>query len=341
MNCFERFKKKMELCGGSLREERIISSRNLVEAVFQDDAAIVKGIYFWKLNLTSYDKECEIGIRFYNRKFSQANGDLVNFQTLMSTPIVVGDVLYDGVNKEYWICTESFNIDNIHYQGKLTKCNWILKWQLEDGTIVSYPCQDMNSTQYNSGETPNRLYTIASSQHLLTLPCDENTVELCSPMRFYLTKSKKNPITYIVSQNDTTSYNYGKGLCKVTVTEHPKDSVNDRPDLGICDYREVGQVENTTTSQIVYETLSIKSGGDSQTFKAKFFNSDGSEMNGVTPKWEIICDFKDKLEVIESGNEIRIGIDNDDYIDEEFSLVLTDITDNNQSNLIIKIDSIL
>ena len=106
----------------------------------------------------------------------------------------------------------------------------------KDGTILEYPCYDMNSTQYNSGEQPNKNFVIGSSQHMITLPCDENTVELSTPQRFYLDKATVNPTTFIVTQNDTTSHNYGKkGLVKVTVYEHPNNPSVDRPDLGICD----------------------------------------------------------------------------------------------------------
>lgn len=342
MDCFDRFKKKMELSGNSLKNEFLLNSRNLMEQVFHDDVSIGEHIYIWKLGLTSYQNEKEISIRFYKRKFSNANGDTVQFQTLRNTPIEVGDVLFDLSNEIYWICTEVFNIDNIHYQGKLTECNWLLKWQLQDGTIVEYPCQDMNSTQYNSGETGNRLLTIGTSQHMLTLPYDENTGSLSSPQRFYLDKNKRNPTTYIVAQNDTTSYNYGKGLCKVTVSQCAENSKSDRPDLGICDYIDV--LNNTSNfsalSKIIYDTNIIKSGGDAQKFIAEFYSENGEKID-ISPTWEIICDFKKYLEVKESDNEIMIGIDNDDYIDEEFKLILSDGTNETQSSLIIKIDSLL
>ena len=240
MQCLDRFNKRMNLSGGSLREEYIYNTRELLKETFADDPSFVSGVYFWKLGLKEYQYEPCIKIRLYNRSYSAANGVVVKFQTLYDTPIIVGDIIYDSNKDEYLICTEAFDIDGINYKGKFTLCNWILKWQKSDGTILEYPCYDMNSTQYNSGEQANQHFTVGSSQHMLTLPSDENTIALSSPQRFYLDKNMDNPTSFIVTQNDTTSCNYGKkGLVKVTVYEYPNNTETDRPDLGICDYIDI------------------------------------------------------------------------------------------------------
>lgn len=349
MNCFEKFKKKMELSGGSLRNENIDNSKKLLEETFADDASYTKGIYLWELGLKSYEDKESIGIRLYKRSFSNANGVSMKFQTLINTPIIVGDIIYDSVKDEYFICTESFNIDDIHWQGKFTYCNWILKWQNKNGDILEYPCCDMNTTQYNSGEQTNKQFTIGSSQHMITLPSDENTISLRTPQRFFLDKNMDNPTVFIVTQNDTTSFNYGdKGLVKVTLYEDVFNSSTDRLDLGVCDYIDKDKIKTDNSddvfiskSVISYNTAIIKSGGNSQIFVGKFFDNEGNEVVDIIPKWEIICDFKNALEVEEFNNQIKIGIDNDDYVDEEFKLILSDDNGDYSSTLIIKIESLL
>ena len=360
MQCLDRFNKRMNLNGGTLRNEYIFNTRQLLNETFADDPSFTFGIYFWRLGLKVYNHEKPIGIRLYDRKFSAANGVTVKFQTLYDTPVVVGDVIYDSEKDEYLICTEAFDIDGMNYEGKFTLCNWTLKWQKSDGIIVEYPCYDMNSTQYNSGEQSNRNFVIGSSQHMLTLPCDENTVELSTPQRFYLDKATVNPTSFIVTQNDTTSYNYGKkGLVKVTVYEYPNNSETDRPDLGICDYIDVAnqntnedcsirstrQISNKVLKAVIdYNTTVIKSGGDSQTFIGKFYDDKGNEVQGITPHWTVVCAFSDKLIVKEFDNGVSIGIDDDTYIDEEFKLILSNKNKDNNvspSSLLIKVESLL
>ncbi len=360
MKCLDKFNKRMSLSGGSLREEYIFNTRELLNETFADDPSFTFGIYFWRLGLKEYTHERQIGIRLYGRSFSAANGVMVKFQTLYDTSVSVGDIIYDTNKDEYLICTEAFDIDGMHYKGKFTLCNWILKWQKKDGTILEYPCHDINSTQYNSGEQSNRNFVIGSSQHMLTLPCDENTVELSTPQRFYLDKATVNPTSFIVTQNDTTSYNYGKkGLVKVTVYEYPNNSATDRPDLGICDYIDVAN-QNTSETEIVqtmsvnsnralkavidYNTTVIKSGGDSQIFIGKFYDEKGNEVQDAIPHWTVVCPFFDKLIVKELDNGLSIGIDDDTYIDEEFKITLSD--ENKDSNvtpssLLIRIESLL
>ena len=353
MQCLSRFNKRMNLSGGSLREESILNTRELLKETFADDPSFTSGVYFWKLGLKEYQHESPVGIRLYGRSFSAANGVTVKFQTLYESPVVVGDIIYNSNEDEYLICTEAFNIDNINFKGKFTLCNWMLKWQKKDGTILEYPCYDMNSTQYNSGEQYNRNFTIGSSQHMLTLPCDENTVELSNPQRFYLDKATINPTTFIVTQNDTTSHNYGKkGLVKVTVYEHPNNPDTDRPDLGICDYIDVDAAKTiedicycrASKAVIEYNTAVIKSGGDSQVFIGKFYDEKGNEVADIVPHWTIVCDFSSALQVKEIDNCLSIGIDDDSYIDEEFKLICSDGNSEGEilsDALIIKIESLL
>lgn len=352
MECFDRFNRKMRLSGGSLRNERVKDSKMLLGETFADDASFALGIYFWELGMfgaEAYEDRNPLYIRIYGRKFSNANGVTMQFQTLIDSPVIVGDVIYDSEADEYMICTEVHNIDDVHWQGKFTLCNWILKWQDRNGDILEYPCCDMNSTQYNSGEQSNKQFTIGSSQHMLTLPYDSNTIVLKNPQRFFLDKDKKNPTSFIVTQNDNTSYNYGsKGLVKITVTECPSNNDADRFDLGICDYFDKDDIRTdnandsfVSKSVISYDTTTIKSGGDTQTFVGMFFDDDGNEIKNVTAKWSIIGDLSDALNVDEDGNEISIGIDDDSYVDEEFKLVLSDEDGNSESSVIVKIGSLL
>ena len=351
MECLKRFNKKMSYSGGSLRNEHIISSKNFTETTFQNDASYQYDMFLWKLGM-KYDSGCRMPVRIYNRRYSAANGTTMEFQSLIDTPVIIGDIIYDLKNNQYLICTESFNLNSVHYQGKFTVCNWILKWQNKNGEILEYPCYDANTTQYNSGEQSNKHMTISSSQHNITLPCDENTVMLSTPQRFYLDKNTANPTSYIVTANDTTSYNYGeKGLVKVTLYEHPNNSATDRPDLGICDYIEVDKcIEKKKNcvkpfkAIIGYDTTIIKSGGDAQSFKGQFYNELGEEIDNISPQWTIVSDFGQVLQVKEIDNCISIGIDNDDYIDEEFKLVCNGVNEDgleSSANLIIKIESLL
>lgn len=355
MRSFDKFKHKMSLSGGSLRNERVRDSRLLLNETFADDASFALGIYFWELNKESYDNDDALRIRIFDRKFSAAQGVTMKFQTLIDSPIVVGDIAYDSIEDEYLICTESYKVSDIHWQGKFTLCNWVLRWQNDNGDVLNYPCYDINATQYNSGEQSNKQFTIGSSQHILLLPYDQNTVVLKTPQRFFLDKNYEVPTVFVVTQNDTTSYNFGrKGIVRLTVMEDAYNVNKDRIDLGICDYKEPleGSEDEADTSTppppsslhkstILFNTNVLKSGGDSQVFTAKFFDENNNEIMGVVPVWKIVSDFNDSLQVVEHENSIEIEVDDDSCIDEEFKIVLSDSDGKVSSSLLVGIESLL
>ena len=346
MKCFEIFKNKMMRSGRDLREERIIDSRNFLRETFYDDPSYCDYIYLWELGKLDYSNDKSIPIRIYARSHSAAVGTTAKFVTMHDTIINIGDVLYNRKDNSYYICTESFDLDGINNKGKLTLCNWILKWQDSKGNILEYPCYIINSTQYNSGETFYKYYTTGTAQHLITLPHDENTVVLNTPRRFFLDRNFQNPTAYIITQNDTTSYNYGKkGLVKITVVQYETDYSKDRIDLGICDYIPEDKVKDddnkSKRSVIECEEPIIKAGGDAQVFKGKFLDENNNEVLGITPKWSVICPFKDVLNIKEVGNEIQISIEDEEHIDDEFKLVFSDEYGDYSSTLLIRIDSLL
>ena len=189
----------------------------------------------------------------------------------------------------------------------------------------------------------------SSYTELISPANDKNTVILSSPQRFFLDKNKDNPTSFIVTQNDSTSYNIGKkGIVKITLYECEKNNEKDRIDLGICDYIDKDSLATDNSDDILisksvisYKTNVIKSGGDKQIFTGNFYDNSGNEIKDVSLKWNIICDFKNSLEVNQSDNQIQIGIDNDNYVDEEFKLILSDNDNNYSSSLIVKIESLL
>lgn len=339
----------MALSGSSIRNEVIKNSQELLKETFADDPSFATGIYFWQPSTHSYADSSELPIRLYGRSFSNANGVVVKFQTLIDNPIVVGDMLYDSTDDEYLLCTESFNVDGVHWKGKFSLCNWTLKWQNKNGYILEYPCVDINSTQYSSGEQASSKMTIGSSQHMATLPYDENTIAIKSPQRFFLDRDTETPTSFIVTQNDNTSMFFGKkGLVKITMLECERNNDTDRPDLGICDYFEKDDLKTNNADEkkavksvISYKTTTIKSGGSRQKFVGTFVDEKGEEIDDISTNWEIICDFADSLIVNEDGNSLTIGVDDDSLIDEEFKLTLSDESGNYKSSIIIQIGSLL
>lgn len=244
----------------------------------------VESFYVWELNELKNQK-----VRFQVTKesFSAANGFTIEGTCLLNNPVLMGDVLYNKNRDEYFICTQSYKPSRTHYKCVLTRCNNFLKWQDRQGNIYNYPVFDMNSTQYNSGVSGDRITTIGSSQHLLTITGDENTIILNHDKRFFLDRNVEKPSVFKLTQNDTTAYNYDKkGVLKITVTEEQYNCETDSIENWLCDYiapKELNEIKilfngKPTIRVGGQKTFSVES-ESAVTWSVKSSNFDVSRLN--------------------------------------------------------------
>ena len=267
-------------------------------------------------------------IKLYNRKYSSANGFTTQYETLWDKAIPIGTVLYDKKRNEYQLCTESFDKDEILNNGKLTRCNGWLKWQGKDGKVYEYPIFDINSTQYNSGVESSKIMVLGSTQHMLSITADENTISLRHDMRFFLDRNKVEPTVFKLTQNDTTAMNYDKGILHLTVTEDQYNPDTDNIDEWLCDY-----VKPPVKSDIEIEYMgnpNVRIGGSYKIFTAV-------SLSPVT--WDIIAknDIKNQLTIVtvptENKCKIKCNLE-ESLIGKSFTLQCTDSNGNIASVLV-------
>lgn len=316
-------KERIKQSGKSLYEEQIKDAQDILADGFTYDVSCAKHIFFW-IPGEKPQKGSHIYIKFYDRKYSSANGNMKSFLTHNNDKIEVGDYIYDEEENTYWICTESFHVDNIHYEGKFTQCNWVLRWQRPDGTILEYPCLDLNSTQYNSGESGNNTLKLGSAQHMEKVQANSDTISLASPQRFYV--SRDNSIPYVITQNDTTASNYGKGICNITVTQDVRREDKDRPDLGICDYIDPSSPhpptpqppDETTDLRCVISGNTNLKNGYRRSYTATFMDTDENAVDwqSVDYQWNIKSDFDVKQTI--TDNKITISVNDENLIGGSF-----------------------
>ena len=225
---------------------------------------------------------------------SEVSGYQKEFTSLITAPIQHGDTFYNEDEGLYWICTEVMCKSGLYYDGKLTRCNNILKWQDENKHIFEYPVFDINSTQYNSGEFGDKTMTLGSSQHLLTIVADENTIALNHGHRFFWDRNTVDPTVFKLTQNDTTAVNYDRGIVKLTVTEDQYNPKTDSIENWLCDYFKVSTVTITYSGN-----PTIRVGG------TKTLNVDTTE----TVTWSVESDVG--ATITPDGNSVKVKCPND------------------------------
>ena len=261
--------------------------------------------------------------RIFDRKFVDTIHHKITVETILDKDwIECGDYLeYEGM---VWLCMNSYSFHKLYCRATFMSCDWKIYWINENGKLKSQYVIDQNSTQYNSGETGNSTMTLGSAQHMLKMQCNDDTIILDSPMRFAIDKNIKKPTCYKVTQNDNSAYNYGKGLCCVTVTETPLNTESDKlitlddgTHVWICDYVEVTLLppipqppnETTDLSGLIIECANtdIKPTGYPKTLTAKCIIPDVSILSPIY-EWDIDSNITDYISYTSQGNIIKISL---------------------------------
>ncbi len=136
--------------------------------------------------------------------------------------------------------------------------------------------------------------TLGSSQHLLTIVADENTIALNHGHRFFWDKNTVDPTVFKLTQNDTTAVNYDRGIVKLTVTEDQYNPKTDSIENWLCDYFKVSTVTITYSGN-----PTIRVGG------TKTLNVDTTE----TVTWSVESDVG--ATIIPNGNSAKVKCPND------------------------------
>lgn len=258
------------------------------------------------------------------RIFGEKNKDEVHYKVNVETickedRFECGDELYYDGN--YWLCLEASVFHDLYCHGVFQKCNQEIFWLDKNRKLQSQHCIDINTTQYNSGECADRYMTLGSAQHMLRMQCNEKTLDLRSPIRLFLDKNIENPICHKVTQNDNSSYNFGKGLCAVTVMEYGTNTERDKlitlddgRKIWIADWMENGEclIDNlekkTITSEIVskFQTIFI---GKTATFEARFKDNNGNIIEDIAPVWNVEKAFENSINIEETDSKIVIKVE--------------------------------
>lgn len=85
-----------------------------------------------------------------------------------------------------------------------------------------------NATQYNSGVESNKTMTVGSTQRLLFLPYNSETIEVDHDFRLLVDRRLSKPTAFKVTQVDTEQYDYdGYGVLRWTLSEDILRSTDD------------------------------------------------------------------------------------------------------------------
>lgn len=254
---------------------------------FLTDTPLAKKVYLCKGKFDDVTKSFEIeyeteGIIQGNSPETQTKGWQRQLLTRLKT---ISDYKYVKIYDEdydkwdIWLIMTMPSNNSVYEKVVLYLCNYIAKWQNENGDVIYQPFHVENASQYNSGEESSKILTIGFNQLLVYTSLDNDTVELDRSKRMFIDYNIKHPLPYRITRIDTVSESYAENrvICLI-LTEDVYNPDTDSIENWLCDYFK--PLEHKSIEIIYIGNPAIRVGGSAKTFTAD---------TGESVAWELIA----------------------------------------------------
>ena len=220
---------------------------------------------------------------------------------------------------DIWLIMTMPSSSRFYEKVVLYLCNYIVKWQDNNGNIIYQPFHVENASQYNTGEEDSKILTLGYNQLLVYTSLDDNTVYFNRSKRMFIDYNNIAPLPYRITRIDTVSESYGESriLCLV-FTEDEYNPQTDSIEDWLCDVKTVVPQKEIT---ITYTgNPAVRVGGSYKTFTA----------NTINPVTWSISDTPDvqsciTLTLVAGENKCKVKCSqNEDIVDKSFVLVCDD-----------------
>ena len=319
-------RERVKYSGSTAREEMIIDGQNLLKEELEHDSSYSPTMYFWNPVLGCDDRPAKV--RICKRKYSSLNGNYQNFLTTYDNPIKIGEYLHDTKDNTYWLIYNSFNVNDVHYEGKMIQCNYLLRWQLANGEIIERYSNIVSASKYDVGETSNSTLVLSSNNYTVLIGyCDEG-FELEGKRVFIDMKPIKPTKVFKITRSDDVLYNSGNmgSLLSFIADKTEFNLGKDNQELRICDYIDPSsplppipsEPNETTDLRCVISGNTNLKNGCKRTYTVTFIDKDGNTIDWqkVNYQWNLVSNFniiQDKYE-----NKMDLFVDNEDLIKSSF-----------------------
>lgn len=321
-------RERVKHSGSTAREEMIIDGQNLLKEELENDSSYSPTMYFWNPVLGCDDRHAKV--RIYKRKYSSLNGNYQNFLTTYDNPIKIGEYLHDTKDDTYWLIYNSFNVNDVHYEGKMIQCNYLLRWQLANGEIIERYSNIVSASKYDVGETGNSTLVLSSNNYTILIGYCEEGFEL-EGKRVFIDMKPINPTkVFKITRSDDVLYNSGSmGSLLSFIADKTEFNQNvDNQELRICDYNKESLLpptpsepnETTDLRCVISGTYYTLRAIYKRNYTANFTDKNGNtvDWNTVDYQWNIVADFPVKQTIVD--NKITVRVDNEDLIGSSFLL---------------------
>lgn len=251
-------------------------------------------------------------------------------------------------NSVWIIDTNVVNVDGAYLSTRMSRCQYLLIWQNQNGDIIEKWGYSSDQTKYSGGESGNNTITIGDNQYGLLLPIDNDTKLLKRGMRFAVDfDDAEEPDIYRLTNrkvklNDETHNNRGGTMTIALTFDFLNKDIDKRVllkdgrEVWICGYVNTdtptppSTQPNPDETTILKPTITFKGtqelkiGGSTKTLTGNFVDSDGNTTTDIGI-WEVITidELLPHLEYTIDGNTLKINVLDTDLIDSKVRIMFS------------------
>ena len=251
---------------------------------------------------------------------------------------------------EYWIVDGRPGNNKIYEKATLKECQYKLRWQKSDGTIIERFANLTSSSKYDVGENGNNTIILTSNNYLIIVPNDKDSMTI-EGKRVFIDLSDIPEKVFKITRNDDVLFAHGShgGTLNLIADKTEFNKETDNQELRLCDYIDSSPTPPSEPT-IPDETADLSATIDGvnnikvtfpRTYTAILKDAKGDDIvwNDSLYRWNVISDFDIDKKI--SGNEITLQVDSNDLIGEKFKLQVVNTNDAIICEMVITVLSIM
>ena len=259
-----------------------------------------------------------------------ANTQLKSMERTILVPIGTlhsGDYVF--FEDEYWIVDGRPGNNKSYEKATLKECQYKLRWQKDDGTIIERWVYLTSSSKYDVGENGNNTIVLTSNNYLITIPNDEDSMTL-DGKRVFIDLSDIPEKVFKITRNDDVLFAHGShgGTLNLIADKTEFNKETDNQELRLCDYIDSSPTTPPSEPSTPDETedlyakitfkgvQELKIGGNAKTLTGSFVDKDGDITSDIGV-WDVVTidELKPYVDYKITDNILKIKVLENDFAD--------------------------
>lgn len=230
---------------------------------------------------------------------------------------------------EYWLIDGRPGNNGEYEKAVLKECQYKIKWQKDDGTIIERWANFTSASKYDIGESGNSTIILSSNNFTILIPHDADGLTI-DGKRIFVDTSEIPKKVFKITRNDDVLFLHGNhgGTLSLIADKTEFNPNKDNQELRICDYIDPSsplpptppEPDETTDLRCVISGNTNLKNGYRRSYTVTFSDKDGNviDWQNINFIWNIVNNSGLITNAYE--NKIDIFLDNEDLIGSSFLL---------------------